>query len=503
MARGDAAALNYQIPQTFIGGQQVQQPPSSIEPQNPIQNPAQLLAHREGLTRQYYDLNGKLDAYVTSMAKDNGIDVTKPDFTQPGGGEAFNTFQQLSSALLYTANDLARSAKIDDAILQQSAQGNIRMQAGYDPKTQLSSQMSPEEMFYSTKLDPQVSQINDFLNKDFYTQRDADVANQQGAQLRAYYDDLINNDPQNRAMYEAQKAAIGTATRKTPYSAFQQRGGSGQGGTSGLGVLKKITNLTKGVWTPGTYKPVTKAGKAYIENTEMAGDSMGQYISYKDGQAVYKPKIVRRWLKDPDTGDVFVEFQDSSLPLENVSNQPGSSTTATFMSNNPKYGDSAKMIEKASEIGLLDDTNTSIDELLMPENYKDIQTQIRQSAQPQAQAVAKEVEKVKSLLSTPEHHWYSPNTVVPFTLPQGTIKVEKTGDDEYEISNYKTFLGGKKSDYEGLSEEAVLNILSELGYFDQFVSTPKEAATPTADKPKTVVQNGHTYTWNDSTQQYE
>ncbi len=474
MPRGDASALNFQIPQAFIGGQEVQQPPSSIEPQNPLQNPAQLLAHREGLTRQYYDLNGKLDAYVTSMAKDNGIDVTKPDFTQPGGGEAFNTFQQLSSALLYTANDLQRSAKIDDAILQNAAQGNIRMQAGYDPKTQLSSQMSPEEMFYSTKLDEPVRQINDFLNKDFYTSADAAAANQQGDKLKMYYDNLIKSNPQNAPYYQSQKAAIGTATKKTPYSAFQQNGRGGQGGNAGIAVLQKITNLSKGVWTPGTYKPVTKAGKTYIENSEMVGDSMGQYITYKDGQPVYKPKIVKRWLKDPNTGDVFIEFQDPSIPMEKASNQPGSSVTATFMSNNAKYGDSAKMLDKADQLGILDDTGSSVDEMLMPGDYKQIQEGIRNSAKDQATAVDSEVTKVKSLLAKPEHHWYKPNTVVPFTLPdgKGTIKIEKTGDSEFEISNYKDFLGGKKSDYEGLTEEAVINILSELGYFDQFVSSP-------------------------------
>lgn len=502
MPRGNAAALNYEIPNQFIGQQAIQQTPNSVAPQNPIQNPAQLLAHREGLTKNYFDINSQLESYVTSMAKDYGLDVTKPDYTQPGGGEAFNTFNKLSSALLYTANDLARSAKIDDAILNQSAAGNIRLNQGYDPQTQLSSQMNPEEMFTPTKLDPQVVEANNALSKDFYTEADARVAN---AKIREplinYYSQQAQQDPANAAYYQRQIAGLLSATKKTPYSSFQQNGRGGQGGNAGIAVLQKITNLSKGVWTPGTYKTTTRGGKTFIENNEMVGDSMGQYITYKDGQPVYRPKVVKSWLKDPDTGDVFIEYQDPQIPREKVSNQPGSAVTSTFMSNNSKYGDSAKMLDKADQLGILDDTGSSVDEALMPANYREIQNNIRKSGQEHDSKLKPIVNQTKEIINkikdpTIGNNWNE------FTLEDGrAVKVAKhRGKKEYYIKNWEDLFSGKQSDYENMSVDQIINLLDDpaLGYFNKFMK-PKE----TTERPKTVVQNGHTYTWNDATGQYE
>lgn len=482
MGLGEAAGLNYINPRSFIGGMQGQAPEQEdIDPQElaPQQKPGDYLAHVEGLTGKYYDTYAQLKSYAHNMAKEYGIDVFAPDYSQPGGGEPFRTAQKLQAALQYTANDLANSRDIDKTMMELRAKNQIKFKKDFDPTQQASATMNPDDMFYSTQLEPGQQESNIRARENVYDQSSSNKLN------AATYDRQVRqlDEAVKKGLLDPEVAAYQKQQllKNTPQVAYQQliqRGGSGKI-PPGISVLKKVVNLSSGVWNDGTYKPVVKNSKTYLENTEMAGESVGQYATDEKGKTVYKPKIIKRWLKDPETGQVTIEYQDSSVPDDVVSNQPGATAT-NFIANNPKYGDVARTMDTAHSMGILDDTGSVIPQTLLPENAEDIKSKVRNSATHASAAVKARVNSVKAQLAEISDPFIGNNSV-GFKLPDGReVEIAKhRGKDNktYYVKNASELGYSSKDEksLENLTAEQVTDLLSSFGKFDNEVSIPETA----------------------------
>lgn len=480
MGRGDALGLNYQIPQNFIGGMQGNAPaqPAGIDPQDlaPPEKAGDYLSHVEGITNKYYDTYAQLKSFAHDMAK-RGVDVFTPDYTQPGGGEPFRTATKLQAALQYKANDLKNSRDIDQTVMKLKAAGIITQNPDFDPTQQMSAATNPNDMFTSTSLNPQVQNASKDLSGTFYTNRDAQAKNQAVRNpLIDYYQKRIQQDPANAGYYQAQIAGIPEATAQTSYQQLVPRRSSGSSKVPpGISVLKKVVNLSSGVWNDGTYKPVTKNAKVYLENSEMAGESLGQYMHTDNkGKISYKPKTIKRWLKDPDTGEVSIEYQDPEIPNDVVSSQPGATAT-NFIANNSKYGDAGKTLDIANSMGLVDDTGSVIPELLQPENANEIKNKVRSAGHEANGRIKERVDRnIEQLDKMEDPGWWLSHNSVGYKLPTGkeiTIKKHR-GKKSFYIDKPEDFFG-KTEGTDNLSSKDVMTILGSLGLFESDLSEAK------------------------------
>ena len=78
------------------------------------------LAVREKLTSDYYNSMGLLRSFAQEQAK-KGVNVFEPDYTQDGGGLAFQTAQKLQAGLMYAANALKGEFKSQSQMLPSIA----------------------------------------------------------------------------------------------------------------------------------------------------------------------------------------------------------------------------------------------------------------------------------------------------------------------------------------------------------------------------------------------
>lgn len=141
-----------------------------------LPNINQDIAQVEGYTNDYYDNYSQLKSYVESMNK-MGIDVTKPDYAQSGGGEPFRTYKKLEAGLMNTANTLKNELAYRKQIEPQLMADKIRYLQGVDPSKQILSEMNPQDVYYSTAMTPEVEVANKQLGETQYYKPDADRFN--------------------------------------------------------------------------------------------------------------------------------------------------------------------------------------------------------------------------------------------------------------------------------------------------------------------------------------
>lgn len=480
--RGSIGGLDFrfqQFPQAVPPAQQVGSfglPPAQVSVPEVDDDP---LAVREKLTNDYYSNMGLIRSFAEDMSK-KGIDPFEPDYSQEGGGLAFQTMQKLQAGLMFAANALKnefqREKQVNDAVLR----GDARIKSDFDPRSQMFTQ-TPDAAF-STQLDPRITAANQRTAQNTFTQRDSQNLN------AAVYDptrQAILNDPN---LSEEERAyQLGGLFSNVPETSYQQlipRGGSGSRGNHEVEVLKKVTNITQGVWPEGTYDLTTRGGKALLVNKTYAGEVMGEYegVDAKGNPKIYK-KILKRWLKDPETGEVIAEYTDPNIPKEVVSNTTGDVYAAALITNNPKYGDAAKMYSAARELGLLDDTSSARNEALISQNADTL----RQSAAERAKGESGVTEKynvVKNELTKLSNPFIGHNWKV-YALPDGRqleIGKHKGSSGKFFIQNWEELFGGSdSSQFENLTLDQALGFLDQFNYFDKFLG---QKAQPSAEALK-------------------
>lgn len=129
---GSLGALNYEM--TFPSQQQqfaAQAPMGQPAPVEVPEYSSDPIAVREKLTSDYYNNMGQLRAFAKDMSA-KGIDPFQPDYTQEGGGLAFQTMQKLQANLMYAANALGNEFKAETQMRPYLAQGATRLAPNTD-----------------------------------------------------------------------------------------------------------------------------------------------------------------------------------------------------------------------------------------------------------------------------------------------------------------------------------------------------------------------------------
>lgn len=470
MSRGDLGGLNYRM--TFPGQSGQVQPVAQQQGQVPeeegygYQLPSKLATRRAKLN-SLNEKYGLLKSIVTELEK-SGERWDRPDFSQEGGGLAYQTYLAAEANVRYAAQELANEQAAEEDLRQSEAEGKIRFNSDIDPTEDLA--YSDPRSHYSTALDPRTVAANQRTAQNVYTQRDANNIN------TAVYNPAIQDVKDTYSGEEEQYQLGGPqpSVAETPYqSLVQDQKNDAKGSQYGyqVALLRKYTNLKNGVWPTGTYGKTTIDGKVYLKNEDGKGDTLGKYEAGldKNGNPILKDKIVDSWIKDPSTGKVFVKYTDPNLDLEEVSNTPGDAVTRSFVSNNSKYGSVDKIMEAATALGITDETGSSQDNMLMPDNYQDIQNKARQSGTVSDAAVAQKTNSIKKeLKDLPTSIWG--NDWKEYTLPDGkSMKIARhQGKQKFYIKNAEEL--GITGDTENLSSDEIISTLSDLRYFDKFTT---------------------------------
>ena len=379
MERGQIGGLNYRMtfpPRQggYAGGMGTDDGGEEINYQQPAL-PKNPIAHREKLTSDYFNNYNLLKSFTLDLAK-KGIDASDP-YQDP---EAFKVFQKLQAGLMLAANALEREGQAEDQMRPYIAQDKVRVSQNAD-RNGLYAQ--DPTSYYSTELTPGAQEVNYRLRQETNDPQSEARLNQLMQFEGQKIDQQVSRGEISPERGQYLKSQL--VPNKWRTQVFSPNSGRGAGGDGKydyqVALLRKYTNLKNGVWSPETYQKTTVNGKVFLKNEDGKGDVLGKYNARpdKNGNPILKDKVVDSWLKDPITGKVYIKYTDPEIPMEEVSNQPGDAVTRSFVSNNSKYGSVDKIMEAATATGLINEQGSSIDQMLMPQNYQDIQSQVRQA----------------------------------------------------------------------------------------------------------------------------
>jgi hypothetical protein len=185
------------------------------------------IANVDGLTSNYYNAYSRLKDFTTTMWQDYGLDVTKPDLTQEGGGQFYQAYLNMDANLRMTAQDLKVQRKRMDEAFTSGMKGEST--TTIDPTKQLFTESA--EPVVSTNLNPEVEKAMDMAKTVYGTQAEAEAAwENQIFPLKQKLLDQARIDSRNALFYQRQIDALVKPTWNKQQFAPNRPGGSGGGG---------------------------------------------------------------------------------------------------------------------------------------------------------------------------------------------------------------------------------------------------------------------------------
>lgn len=463
------ALQGYLLPQNRYIDQPVAAPVANQVAQPALALPALTdnYANVQGVTDEFINTVGQLKSYAHDMAKTYGIDVTKPDYSQPGGGQPYRTFQELSAKSIMTGNDL-KARMVQNQLMDKGViEGKWRNVENPD-EVPLGADIS--QRGYNIGLDPDVDAVvKRTQTGNFYTERDAQNYNTQVVMKKRdeWQKKADNAKSETEKKYaELQVAALTDAVKETYPGLLIPRGGDGKK-SSGAILIKEITNLAQGRWKPGDYTKIRdKNGDVIFVNKARNGQPYGDF-PYTTGtgpnrQEKKVKRIIDRWVKRPD-GSVWLEFRQTEkgqdIPAERVDDTNSGSVASVFFSNVASYG---KALEDAQSEGWVDDAGFVDYDKVPSEGYTTPDTE---SERVKTEA-AKNIVRVGLKTATKSK---------PLVLKVGEKKIEIKPN--WRGGGHYIEVDGEELD-ENLSEEEIFEYLQKEGYFDQALNSEASDRLP-------------------------
>lgn len=474
---GNALGYNYQIGRDPVTNQVAAPQQQQIQLDPSIGNYGNdPLAYRQGLTSNVIKTASALRSIAQEGAR-LGIDVTRPDLSDPNGGPLYQAWLLADTALKSASDELEQEYEMQKIYAPLLAEGKVIRRPGVDTSGAF---YNNADNFMSTAIDPIVLGANNRLGDNFYDQADADAVNKAIRDPRiAYYTNQIQADPTNADYYQRQIDALLTATKST----FVDRsGGSGNGSPnpSISAYVKDFSNLSLG----NGFTPTDRfdAGGNRIDEAKPAW-LVGRQLGFTpDGKKFIVDRVEK---KINPQGGIVVEAIDSegnALPLDK-SNISG--TVRSFIETNEGAG-ALKDLNSFFQSQGYNPAVTSIPAT----DFGDPTTKSTQSdTSPQVLSIRKEVSDNLDLLSGSGFKNFlksasfgaifgSTPTELKFQTRDGQeIVVTKSGD-KYNFENFENFYGkpsaGKikigdqefKVDgtFKNIPKERITQIIDDFGY---------------------------------------
>lgn len=318
-----SGGLSYKFDPLFKPAAPVAEPtPNTGTPFTTPAPPDEKIANVEGLTSDYYNAYGGLKSFVTDMWQTYGVDVTKPDYSMPGGGDMHQAYLNMEANLRMVAQDLVQQRKWQEEAFTSGLAG--KSITTFDPSKQLFKE-TPEGVV-STNIMPDVESALRLAQNVYGTQAEAESAwRNQILPLKQKLLDQQRINPENAEFYQRNIDAL-------PQAYTWEKKGSGGGINIGTGNEKQEypIDVRPVLWNTGAWEPErtqvasipTSSGKNEdvviyrngIDN-EAYGDTIEKTKDPESGEIkqVKTPKIVDfRYMKKD--GSVWMKFKDSRIP---------------------------------------------------------------------------------------------------------------------------------------------------------------------------------------------
>lgn len=467
------SSLDYEIPQSFISRNQGQPQEEQVDPSNDIgkiEDPVHPLAARGKLTSDYYNNYAQLEQYAKSMAKDFGVDIFKPDYTQEGGGHAFQLAQKLQANIMYAANALRNEFGAEKDRRKSIDEGKLLRKHGVDYNNTLA--YSDDNNFTPTAALPGITEANVRGREDTYDPQSAARINQQIQAQSAQIDQLVQSGQLSPEEGQLQKSYLIKNTYKIAPSMFDDANGHGKPVKTMIPLYEHAANITRGAFDSGKDKVVR--GKHYITSDVFSGDNYGEVqLPKKDklgnSTMVEVKKKIKGVLKD-SSGKVFLEFEDPEIPLEEVSSQnPDEVFRKLVESNSGKYGGAGSLpafYDELQKKGYLRQDRTVHPGTVYGEGTVE-KTNVKPKYQDYLDFLMKEDKKVYD--STENGDEFEK------TAPTGKLKFKRTDKKGLYLENWKEFGYTKQPDH--LDYDSYQNVLDDQGYHQAFIDKLNRNAT--------------------------
>lgn len=486
-----AGGLTYRLPQRQFAQQAQPAMQQQVAQQQQEGSPFDIpmgedLAYVENLTNNYYTSYGRLKDFTETMWKDYGIDVTKPDFAQPGGGLMHDTFLRMDADLRMAANDLAQQKKRTEEMAKLEAQGKVvrgMLPTGevYDPTRMLERQFvdaqgRPVSAYVSTDLEDRTLKAIERANQEYYTTGDAAAANAAIQPIRDEYARLIKENPYQAEYYQKQLNAIMDAQRKFS-SGMLTADSKAKFATQGeqakyLTMARKIANDWKGNWTQGVtyeYDPILKEQVAVV--TPEASLMLGK--ATVDGKDEVD-KIVKKYIRGSN-GAVYAVFDNPKIPRERLDTMTTDEAVTTVLSKNPKFG-GEKAVTYLNQFRGTEGTYDITDLYERPEEYQQIVQQAQETTKDlpaKQQTLANIKERVKLRMPT-KAPFFLPDRPVSIKslladypeiskmIPDARIETEKDGYKFTDSKGFKNITGLESGSNKIYSEDEIIDFLAKF-----------------------------------------
>jgi hypothetical protein len=429
-----------------------------------LPEPAEGLQYVEGVTRDYYTKWADLKSFVNSAWSNFGIDVTKPDFSKPESIQMHEIYNKAVADLMFQGDQLKTSQKELSKILADQRSGKVLL--GQDPSQGLVTQTSPTDLTTSTEVDPLVEQTNDFSKRRFFTNKEYKQAIKGYNETKSFIENKLQNDPQNSEYWSRQLESLQAPTKSTKI--FAPKKDTGDSGKLGGTLLKKVSNVLLG--SGDTWKRAANIDPLKLQTEDFRGDQYGEFVK-PDGKRV--PKVIDLFLFDPETKEIEIRYQDSSIPADRVSQKDALSVTRQLVSSNPRLG-------TLSSLDKFVETNSLLDE----EGEVDPMKLVSKKMSQLQEANLKEISEIKPFVSQVKSEIKEELSDLGRFLGGGTALYqipEEFGGGELEIQRgfksgkffvnnikdlYPQMTNKEVEQYEKLSEEQVISLLTNLGILE-------------------------------------
>jgi hypothetical protein len=491
MELGEYQGLNYRMNFPQRGGMAAQQAPQQqfMQPQQMdedlLPNADDPLAIRRELTADYIN-NYALLKNVVKDALAKGLDPFQPDYSQDGGGLAYQAFQDAQAGLMYSAAALKREREMENQMTPLLAKNQIRLNPAVDRNRDM---WASQGMYTSTEPLPFVTEANKFSAENTYTRGDEQRNNQ------AYFerasreiDTMVQNGQLTPYEAQLQKAQLQkNVSQVYAPSYFDKGNGNDKKKTDYLSLHKSLNDFKEGAWQEGTYKPIILRGKNYFASDAYNGATFGESQLEKvdkQGNVTYQtaPNKVTKTLKDKQ-GNVFFLYENGEM--EKISDVPTQDIVKRLIEGDSSYGGANAVpnyFNQLEEVGWLNERQRSIPlRTLYGENASEL---IKQS---------KPIERMRRLY---DDHLTKYNKVIDgeldrfnVTIPnEGTLSFEYDDDLGFHLANYKERGYNFDNRPKNMTFENVLDMLESYDYWNKRYNVsqnPDQAKpSPTSTQPK-------------------
>lgn len=441
---------------------------------------SQELANVRGLTENYYNSYGRIKDFVNHAWKQYGVDVTKPNFSQQGGGDLYKAYQNMEAELMMTASDLKQHKKQEEERAKLYQEGKFQYAPGYDPMSPESVNMNPQQRGYSTELLPHVDEAINRLSVMYSTEGKATEATEKYRKnAENQIDQMVQRGMISPEQADYNKKAMFNAMAQTPYQldvaamkAQQDKQKRLQGAESIYKMGRKFNSDMSGYWSPERVEYKTVDGQSVATIRPETALSFGfQNITDPKGNVKKIEKILDYYYQDKQ-GRVFAKFDNPLVPDERVDNKSADEKVRTIYENNPKIGDAAKWSQAGetlrTEYGSVDESSL-YDEPEMESLVKNRDSVIGAVTAKDAFLRDTRNKLISDIAS---------NTDISFEIGGGKYKFKphKLGSGFYLTREEFKNLTGKTpkstSEYEHLDVDKIISMLEGAKFFDVALNEP-------------------------------